>query len=472
MAGTGYSWHILSDGQGVFPALDGGWYLCSNCEAHPADGGGVSVIQFSPTGAIVDAKRLAGGQTRNCSAGVTPWGTYLTCEEYELGQVHEIDPTVVGSTARPAMGVFRHEAACVDPVREHVYLTEDQPDGCLYRFTPDAYPDLSTGTLEVMFVAADNSVTWQEIPDPTFAGATPTRHQLPAATRCNGGEGMWYDDGIVYFTTKGDRRVWMYDAAAGRIEILYDLAAADADTPLHEIDNIFVSKSGDLWVCEDGDNFEICMITPDRYISSFVRMDPAIHGAAGSNEVTGVHFDPSGTRMYFAAQRSFGQGAIYEISGPFRLTRPAAPIKRADPTPPPATTTETPPATVPLPPRVVPPPLRDRIAPGVRIRSLKRRLKVGTFLERGLSLQLSVTEPAGIELVLRAPGYGVLARHRTSVAVRGLVRLRLRVTRAAFRRRLRRRRVRTLNAQLTIRVTDLAGNATTSRRRVRVIPPH
>ena len=33
------------------------------------------------------------------------------------------------------LGHFKHEAAAVDPVRRRIYLSEDQPDGCLYRFT-------------------------------------------------------------------------------------------------------------------------------------------------------------------------------------------------------------------------------------------------------------------------------------------------------------------------------------------------
>ena len=47
---------------------------------------------------------------------------------------------------------------------------------------------------------------------------------------------------------------------------------------------------------------------------------------AGS-ELTGVTFDPSGSRMYFSSQRAFGTGgmpgpgAIYEVSGPFRGSR-------------------------------------------------------------------------------------------------------------------------------------------------------
>jgi secreted PhoX family phosphatase len=404
----------VPDGGGTFAALGGGWYLVSNSE-RAAGAGGVSVIRFASDGTITEAGQLLGATTLNCSGGVTPWGTYLSCEEFEGGNVWEVDPTgVTPPVRRPLLGTFQHEAACVDPVRQHVYLTEDKSDGCLYRFRPTAYPDLSAGVLEVAIVAPDSTVTWQPVPDP--AGApTPTRKQVAGATVCNGGEGMWYDDGVVYFTTKGDRRVWMYHAATGRIEILYDLAKADADTPLRDVDNCVVSKSGDLFICEDGDNLEICMITPDRYISAFLRLDGVVHnGPAGpsSNETTGVVFDPSGTRMYFAAQRSFGGGAIYEVSGPFRLTRPAAPVTPVNRpvTPPPAEPVATdPPA--PTPPAPVAP---DTARPVVSVQSLARTLKMRAFLDRGLSVQFAISEPAGIELELRAPGFGVVARQRTT----------------------------------------------------------
>ena len=479
---TGYTWHKASDGMNTFPEFGGdGWYLCSNSEQLAADGGGVSVIRFSGTGTIVEARRLL-TSTRNCSSGTMPAGTYLTCEEYADGLVYEVDPTgAAAPVARPALGTFQHEAACYDDVREQLYLTEDQPDGLLYRFTPTFPEDLSAGLLEAAVVnTTTNAVTWSEVPRPNGGGADPTRYQVPAATKCSGGEGMAYDDGIVYFSTKGDRRIWRYDVVAETIEILYELAAADGDTPLREVDNLSVSKSGDLYVCEDGNNFEVCMITPDRYISAFARLDPAMHGATGTNEVTGVTFDPSGTRLYFSAQRSFTNGAIYEISGPFRLTRPAAPIKIDRPVTPATDTTTTPSTTTtaatPAPAVFVPPPappaFRDTTKPRVTVTSLSRSLRVATFLKRGLSVRLDISEPVGIDLVLRATGYGVVARHRTTVAVSGLVRLRLRAKSAKLRKRVRRRRVRTITAQLTIRATDRSGNVTTTRRRVRIIPPH
>ena len=85
--------------------------------------------------------------------------------------------------------MFKHEACCVDPAGKQVYLTEDLGDGCLYRFTPDRYPDLSSGRLDVASVANDGTVTWHAVPDPQYAGSVPTRHQVEAATHFGGAKG-------------------------------------------------------------------------------------------------------------------------------------------------------------------------------------------------------------------------------------------------------------------------------------------
>ena len=41
-------------------------------------------------------------------------------------------------------------------------------------------------------------------------------------------------------------------------------------------------------------------------------------GEHQGSELTGVAFDPSGRRLYFASQRARKTGAVYEVSGPFR----------------------------------------------------------------------------------------------------------------------------------------------------------
>ncbi len=136
--GTDYRWHLASDGAATFPLRDGGWYLVSNSETLA---GGASAIRFDRRGEIVGAHRILDGTSQNCSGGGTPWGTWLSCEETEDGRVWECDPAGRRkAVAHPAMGVFKHEAAAVDPRDRRIYLTEDLIDGGFYRFTPARWP--------------------------------------------------------------------------------------------------------------------------------------------------------------------------------------------------------------------------------------------------------------------------------------------------------------------------------------------
>ena len=210
------------------------------------------------------------------------------------------------------MGVFQHEAAAVDPTFKKIYLTEDQPDGRLYRFTPFSYPDLSTGVLEVATVAGDGSVTWTGISDPS--GTTkPTRQQVPTSTAFNGGEGIVWNRGIVYFSTKGDDKVRAYNTNTSKMTVHYD-GKAQPSLALHGVDNIGTSPFNELFVCEDHGNMEIVLLGTDGSCAPLLRVT-----GQDSSELAGVAFNPAGTRLYFSSQRGgpAAKGITYEVSGPF-----------------------------------------------------------------------------------------------------------------------------------------------------------
>ncbi len=316
VAGTSYTWHRAPDGGACFP--DGtGWIYVSNSEVD--DVGGVGALRFDASGKIVDSYRILSDTDRNCAGGPTPWNTWLSCEEVSRGYVYETYPQGGKPAVRlPGLGKFKHEAAAVDPVRTCVYLTEDRSDGCFYRFVPTVWPDLTKGRLEVLCAPSGKGgpVTWERVPDPA-ARSVSTREQVPAARHFDGGEGCVYADDRVWFSTKGDNRVWELDAATGALDLAYDRALLTGDRPLEGVDNLARSSMGDLLVAEDGDDMEICLITPSGAVVEFLRVV-----GHSESEITGPAFSPDGTRLYFSSQRgSSGRsrdGITYEVSGPFR----------------------------------------------------------------------------------------------------------------------------------------------------------
>lgn len=351
-------WHILNDGGAVVPRPNGGWIYVSNSEV-PGFGnlsqfgsefspignglddflpglGGVGTLVFDPDGTIVDSYSVLTGTTFNCAGVATRWGTWLSCEEFSNGQVWECDPFTAGEgVAHPSLGFFDHEAITIDYDRKIVYQTEDRSDGRFYRWLPAAgdwpagaaRPALQAGTLQTMVVGgagvagalnAPQPVTWKD----TLAPTEPQDQNRDDTTAVfDGGEGVWLHEGIVYFSTKNDERIWAYDTIDETIEVIYDLATAVApNNILSGVDNLIVTPQGDILVAEDGGDMQVVIILPDGTLKPLLQIVDQ-----DQSEIAGISFTPDGKRMYFTSDRGgrnpaggygLGTGMLYELMLP------------------------------------------------------------------------------------------------------------------------------------------------------------
>jgi len=93
----------------------------------------------------------------------------------------------------------------------------------------------------------------------------------------------------------------------GALELFFE---TDAESDLHNPDNLTIAPWGDLFVCEDGGgNDGLVRIDPRGNLSTIAR------NTYTRSELTGVCFSPDGATLFVNLQQP---GITLAITGPFR----------------------------------------------------------------------------------------------------------------------------------------------------------
>ena len=331
-------------------------YLSVNHENTP---GGVSIldIHLDPTTAlwVKDATQAVDlynndlvTTTRNCSGGITQWGTIITAEEstdaadlngdgyQDVGWLVEIDPATAkvkehgnGKEEKLwAMGRMNHENVVIKSDQRTAYYGEDGGTHCVYKFVANTPGDLSAGTVYVLKLDLgltndepnSGNATWVEVPNQTKSDRNNLNNIAATlgGTNFNGVEDCEISplDGKVYFTSKGKGRTYRFKdngTTVSEFETFvggksYPITTADG-TVVNEAwgggnDNLVFDDKGNMWVCQDGDNNYIWVIRPD-HTQSNPKVELFASMPAGS-EPTGLNFTPDHKYGFFSVQHPNG----------------------------------------------------------------------------------------------------------------------------------------------------------------------
>lgn len=315
---------------------------------HETTPGGVSIVDVSfdtdnniwdvNSEKTVDFSGVVTTQ-RNCSGGVTSWGTVITSEEsmtsddlnndsyHDIGWQVEIDVATGeiidhDNDGEPdklyAMGKMSHENVVVSIDGTVAYEGADMgSNGYVYKFVPTTPKKLNKGELYVLKLNGDieeaTGGTWELVPNnsPEECNNTVANAEGLQATNFNGVEDVEIGpNGLIYFTAKGTDRVYRFNDTGSNVsefEIYIDNidytinhSGGSTEVTFENPDNLVFDNDGNLFIMQDGGNNFIWMTTP-----AHSKETPDLHIFANTpsgSESTGATMSPDGKFMFISIQ--------------------------------------------------------------------------------------------------------------------------------------------------------------------------
>ena len=355
-----HPFHDAPDGAAVVEATNGGWTYVSNSESLKGNGkGGVWAIHFDPTGAVEDYTPLLQGTTRNCNGGLTPWKTWISCEEFAHGQCWQVDPTGEKEAERTVLSETEggnFEAFAYDDRNASFpafFITEDHERGALRRFRPEisqtvtSYVNITSfvngtsklngtnsttndgfiETIETIVVTETHTLntTWDMLhgpgirdylyflPNNTFIWVSSLElGRLNAAKYFPKTEGISRRGSILYFVAKEIQALFIcnLDTMSWTVEYTSKGLVIGNGSFRQQPDHLVQLTDEILYFTEDGGR------TPGVYgrVTStghyFAILEAHAEHFKG-DEATGLAFSPDWTRLYVALQEN---GILYEVT--------------------------------------------------------------------------------------------------------------------------------------------------------------
>jgi len=308
-------WHTRSDAAGIVPLdpknpLDSGYVYMSNSEANDDEGGGVYGLYFDKDGNIVEYETLLTGTRYNCGGGLTPWNTWVSCEEDEGGQCWQVDP--VARRAQETKlggdkGGWYESVACDDRVYDQpvFYTTEDEEDGALRRFVAQQHGwDAlhSDGETSFLNILDGNKFEWTT---DEGVGRNSAKKYFPKT------EGIQVHEGKVYFMSKEFQRMIILDLEnfTYTTESTGKKFYGEGSFGGQPDQNMFGPSRKYLYFTEDGSS------DPGIYAryhdGTYFTMFQAIRGGIHTDDETiGIALSPDHKRFY----AGFQDGYIFEFT--------------------------------------------------------------------------------------------------------------------------------------------------------------